>query len=153
MATSFIGFPSGTLKFLRGIRQNNSKKWFDAHRSDYEQFYEEDSMIQADEELVDRIRELMRRRRGYSEKKMFGGVCFMINGNMCVGPWKGALIVRLDRDLHEETQSEPHVKPMDITGKVMKGWALVEPDGIASHADLKEWIDRGVRYVRTLPPK
>ena len=110
-------------------------------------------MRKVDEALVERIRALIKRRHGYSEKKMFGGVCFMINGNMCVGPWKGALIVRLDKSKHEETQAEPHVQPMDITGKVMKGWALVEPDGIVSDEALKSWVDRGVAFARSLPPK
>ncbi len=98
-------------------------------------------MRDEDEALVARIRLLMKCRRGYSEQKMFGGVCFMINGNMCVGPWNGSLIVRLDRAKHDETQSEPHVKPMDITGKVMKGWARVEPTGIEDDDDLSAWIE------------
>lgn len=110
-------------------------------------------MRKGEEELIERIRPLMKRRKGYSEKKIFGGVCFMINGNMCVGPWKGALIVRLDKENHEDTQSEPHVKPMDITGKVMKGWALVEPAGIESGGDLKAWIERAVKFARSLPAK
>ena len=110
-------------------------------------------MTPEDEELVDRIRPFMKRRRGYSEQKMFGGVCFMINGNMCVGPWKGSLIVRLDKADHEETQSEPHVSPMDITGKVMKGWAKVAPEGIADDKNLKAWVERCVRFARTLPAK
>jgi len=110
-------------------------------------------MRKEDEALVARIRPLLKRRKGYSEQKMFGGVCFMINGNMCVGPWKGALIVRLDRDQHEQTQSEPYVKPMDITGKVMKGWALIEPAGIESDDDLKAWLTRGVKYAQSLAPK
>jgi TfoX/Sxy family transcriptional regulator of competence genes len=110
-------------------------------------------MNDADEALIARIRPMMKRRKGYSEKKMFGGVCFMINGNMCVGPWKGALIVRLHKDQHEQPQSQPHVKPMDITGKVMKGWALVEPAGIESDGDLKTWIVRGVEFVQTLAVK
>ena len=110
-------------------------------------------MTEADELLVDRIRPMMKRRKGYSEQKMFGGVCFMINGNMCVGPWKGSLIVRLDKAQHEETQSEPYVKPMDITGKVMKGWARVLPKGIETDEDLKAWVDRGVKFARSLPPK
>ena len=110
-------------------------------------------MNENDEKLVQRIRAMLKRRKGYSEKKMFGGICFMINGNMCVGPWNGALIVRLDREKHEETQSEPHVKPMDITGKVMKGWALVERTGIESDDDLKRWIERGVKFARSLPSK
>lgn len=110
-------------------------------------------MTDEDEALVDRIRPFMKRRKGYSEQKMFGGLCFMINGNMCVGPWKGSLIVRLPKEDHEQTQSEPHAKPMDITGKVMRGWARVEPAGIVSDDDLKTWIDRAVRFVCTLPAK
>jgi len=106
-----------------------------------------------DEVLIDRIRPLFERRKGSSEKKMFGGVCFVINGNMCVGSWKGSLVVRLDREKHEETQSEPHVKPMDITGKVMKGWALIEPVGIESDDNLKAWVRRAARFAGSLPPK
>ena len=67
--------------------------------------------------LAQRIRDALAGTPDVVEKKMFGGVCFMINGNMCVGPWKGSLIVRLDKKKHDETQSEPYVKPMDITGK------------------------------------
>lgn len=103
--------------------------------------------------LVDRIRNVMRRIKGQTEQKMFGGICFMVNGNMCVGPWKGSLIVRLNKADHDATQSEPHVKPMDITGKVMKGWARIEPAGIAEDEELSAWIKRAVAFVRTLPPK
>ena len=110
-------------------------------------------MTEDDQALVDRIRPLMKRRKGYSEQKMFGGIAFMINGNMCVGPWRSSLIVRLDKKDHEKTQSQPFVKPMDITGKVMKGWARVEPGGIESDEDLKEWIERAVKFVRSLPAK
>ena len=110
-------------------------------------------MREADEELIERIRSLMKRRKGCSEKQMFGGICFMINGNMCAGPWKGSLIVRLDKRQHEQTQAEPFVRPMDITGKVMKGWAMVEPEGIASDEDLKAWLDRAVQFARSLPEK
>lgn len=84
---------------------------------------------------------------------MFGGLCFMLNGNMCVGPWKGSLIVRLAKEDHDDTQSQLHVKPMDITGKVMKGWARVEPAGIASDEDLKAWIERAAKFASGLPPK
>lgn len=110
-------------------------------------------MTDDDQILVERIRIVMRRFKGHTEQKMFGGICFMINGNMCVGPWKGSLIVRLDKADHEQTQSEPFVKPMDITGKVMKGWARIEPAGIADDDSLSAWIKRAVAYVRTLPPK
>ena len=110
-------------------------------------------MTDEDEALVARIRPFMKRRKGYSEKKMFGGLCFMINGNMCVGPWKGSLIVRLAKEQHDQTQSEPYAKPMDITGKVMKGWARIEPDGISADEDLKKWVDRAAKFVRSLPAK
>ncbi len=110
-------------------------------------------MTDEDEVLVGRIRPMLKRRKGYSEKKMFGGLCFFINGNMCVGPWKGSLIVRLAKEDHDETQSRPHATPMDITGKVMRGWAKIEPTGIASDEQLKTWIDRAVKFARTLPSK
>lgn len=110
-------------------------------------------MIDADEILIERIRAILKRRKGYSETKMFGGVCFKINGNMCVGPWKGSLIVRLHKDQHEQTQAEPYTRLMDVAGRVMKGWALVEPDGIQTDNDLKAWLERAVTFARTLPAK
>ena len=84
-----------------------------------------------DELLIDRIRRILSGRRGFSEKKMFGGVCFMINGNMWVGTWKGSMIVRQAKEFHERTLANPHTKRFDVSGRVMKGWALVEPAGIA----------------------
>ena len=110
-------------------------------------------MTEADEILLDRIRAIVARRKGFSEKKMFGGICVMLNGNMCVGTWKGSLVVRLDKADHDKTQAEPHTAPMDITGKPMKGWALVEPDGIAQDDGLRQWVQRAARYVATLPKK
>ena len=110
-------------------------------------------MTEADEELVARIRPFMKRRKGYSEKKMFGGLCFFINGNMTVGPWKGSLIVRMAKEDHEENQRLPHATPMDITGKVMKGWVKVQPAGIETDEQLKTWVERAIRFTRTLPPK
>ena len=84
---------------------------------------------------------------------MFGGACFMINGNMCVGAWKGSLIVRLDKKNHDRTLAEPHTKPADMNGRVMKGWALVEPADIESENDLIVWVDRAARFAESLPPK
>lgn len=75
-----------------------------------------------DESLADRIRKALARKRGISEKKMFGGICFMLNGNMLVGVWKDSLIVRLGEEQGEEALLEPHVKVFDITGKPMKNW-------------------------------
>ncbi len=106
-----------------------------------------------DELLAGRIRVLLSARKGLSERNMFGGVCFMINGNMCAGTWKGSLIVRLDKKDHDQTLAEPHAKPANITGRVMKGWALVEPEGVQSEGDLKTWLDRAVEFAGSLPPK
>ena len=110
-------------------------------------------MTPADDALIERIRPLLKAREGYSERRMFGGVCFMIGGNMCAGTWKGALIVRLDRKDHEATLAEPHTRPADMNGRTMKGWALVEPAGIATESDLKSWIDRAADYAASLPAK
>lgn len=104
-------------------------------------------------ELADRVRNVLAGREGVSERKMFGGVCFMIYGNMCAGTWKGSLIVRLDKKDHDRTLAEPHTKPTDMTGRVMKGWAVVEPAGIESRSDLKTWVDRAASYAASLPPK
>ena len=110
-------------------------------------------MSEEDERLIKRIRAILKRRKGYSEKKMFGGVCFMIGGNMCVGPWNGTLIVLIPKENHGGTQSGQKVKPMDITGRVMRGWALIEPAGIESADQLKAWVRRAAKFAGSLPEK
>ena len=104
-----------------------------------------------DDLLAGRIRALLLPRKGFAERNMFGGVCFMINGNMCAGTWKGSLVVRLDKKDHDQTLAEPHAKPANITGRVMKGWALVEPEGVQSEGNLKTWLDRAVEFAGSLP--
>lgn len=106
-----------------------------------------------DESLAVRIRDALARKRGIDEKKMFGGVGFLLNGNLLVGIWKDALIVRLGPDESEEALREPHVRVFDITGRPMKGWVLVEPEGIEEDDQLKGWIERAMKYVRALPAK
>ena len=103
--------------------------------------------------LSERIRPILTRRRGVSERKMFGGTCFMLNGNMCVGTWKESLIVRLGKNDHERTLTERHTKPADMNGRTMKGWALVEPAGIASDKSLTMWVDRAAKDAESLPAK
>lgn len=105
------------------------------------------------ESLARRVRDAVARRRGIVEKKMFGGVVFLLNGHMLVGVWKDWLIVRLGREEGEAALAEPHVRPMDITGKPMTGWVLVEPDGVEQDAQLHGWIQRAASFVATLPPK
>ena len=106
-----------------------------------------------DKALIERIRPILSKRKGFSEKRMFGGVCFILNGNMCVGTWQGSLIVRLDKWRHEQTLLELHTKPFDITGRVMKGWALVERPGFESDDYLTAWVDRAVKFAAALPAK
>ena len=106
-----------------------------------------------DEQLAERVRPLMRRRKGFSEKKMFGGVGYLLSGNMCVGVWKEYLILRVGVDHYESALSDPHAREFDITGRAMRGWVMVEPAGVEAEADLLDWIDQAVTFVRTLPAK
>ena len=105
------------------------------------------------ESLAARIRDAVVRKKNIEEKKMFGGVGFLLNGNMLVGVWKDSLIVRLGLDGYEDALLESHVREFDITGKPMKGWVMVEPEGIQSDDQLAGWIERAVTFVKTLPRK
>jgi TfoX/Sxy family transcriptional regulator of competence genes len=105
------------------------------------------------EALADRIRQNLARRKGVTEKKMFGGVGFLLNGNMLVDVWKDSLIVRLGPEDSDEALKEPHVSEFNITGRSMKGWVLVEPAGVADDDHLKEWIQRALKFVGSLPAK
>src|SRR5438874_6865936 len=105
------------------------------------------------ETLAERIRQQLARRKHVKEKKMFGGVGFLLHGNMLVGVWKDSLIVRLGPDEGEEALLEPHVREFDITGKPMKGWVLVAPEGVEEDDQLKGWVERATKFVRTLPRK
>jgi TfoX/Sxy family transcriptional regulator of competence genes len=105
------------------------------------------------ESLALRIRQLLAGRRGIVEKKMFGGVGFLLNGNMCVGVWKQSLIVRLSAEAGEAALQEADVVAFDITGRPMKGWIMVEPDGVETEEQLRSWMGRGVEFVERLPRK
>ena len=106
-----------------------------------------------DESLAERIRQSLGRKKGIKEKKMFGGIGFLLNGNMCVGVWKDSLIVRLKPEQWEEALKEPHVKEFNITGRSMKGWLLVGPNGVEDDDQLNEWLQRAVKFVGKLPAK
>src|SRR5262245_51862338 len=105
------------------------------------------------ESLAERIRQRLARRKNVEEKKMFGGVGFLLNGNMLVGVWKDSLIVRLGPDEGDEALKEPHVKEFDITGRPMKGWVLVQAEGVEDDDQLGAWIQRAVKLVGKLPAK
>ena len=105
------------------------------------------------EELAERIRRRLARRKGVEEKRMFGGVGFLLHGNLLVGVWKDSLIVRLGPDEGEEALKEPHVSEFDITGRSMKGWVLVAPEGIENDDQLGGWVQRAVKFVGKMPGK
>lgn len=103
--------------------------------------------------LGERISALIGIRPDVEEKKMFGGLGWMLNGNMWVGVWHEYLIIRIGIDAYEEIKGNPGVSSMDITGKPMKGWAKVGPDGVSEDKDLKSYITLAEDFVGTLPPK
>ena len=103
--------------------------------------------------LAARIQQVVGTRRGVVEKKMFGGIAFLLEGNMLVGVWKNSLIARLGPDQADGALRQSHVREFDITGRAMKGWVMVEPDGIENDAQLADWIERAVEFVTTVPAK
>lgn len=107
-----------------------------------------------DEKLNQRLREILADRRGITEKKMFGGLCFLLNGNMvCGGDQKFGFMVRVGADAYVSLLKLKYAKKMDFTGTPMKGFISVEPDGIRTKAALAKWVERGLAFVETLPPK
>jgi hypothetical protein len=106
-----------------------------------------------DESLAARIRDTLARKRGIEEKKMFGGVGFLLNGNLLVGVWKNSLIVRLGPEEGQEALREPHVSEFNITGRSMRGWVLVAPEGVEADDELSGWVQRAVKFVGKLPAK
>jgi TfoX/Sxy family transcriptional regulator of competence genes len=103
------------------------------------------------ESLAARIRDTLARKKNIEEKKMFGGIGFLFNGNMLVGVWKDSLIVRLGPDEGDDALLEPQVKAFDITGNAMKGWVMVAPDGLEDNDQLKDWIQRAMKFVGNPP--
>jgi len=103
--------------------------------------------------LAQRVREIIEERIGFSEKKMFGGVGFLINGNMACGILKDYLIVRVGPKKYEDFLKLPNTLKFDITGKPMKGWVMISHEGYESDKDLYEWVQRGVKFALSLPPK
>jgi hypothetical protein len=106
-----------------------------------------------DEKFAARIQKALGPRKGLVAKQMFGGIAFLLNGNMCVGIHKDELIVRLDPGATAAALSKPHTRVFDLTGRPMKGWILVAPKGIATDARLAKWIAIAVTYAGALPAK
>jgi TfoX/Sxy family transcriptional regulator of competence genes len=107
-----------------------------------------------DEDLANRIRELIGAQDGLTEKKMFGGLAFMINGNMAVSAsGQGGLLLRVDPEQTDELLGKPHALPFVMRGREMQGWLRIDADGVKDKRSLQRWIERGVDYARSLAPK
>jgi len=106
-----------------------------------------------DEALADRIRDLLGPRSDVTERRMFGGIAFMVAGNMAVGIVGDDLMVRLDPADAERALAEPHTRPMDFTGRPAKNMVFVDAEGTAGDSDLASWVDAGADFASSLPPK
>lgn len=107
-----------------------------------------------DEELAHRIREVVQTEAGLSERAMFGGLAFLINGNMAVSASsKGGLLLRVNPAQTEDLVREPHVGRFEMRGREMDGWLRVAPEAIDSDEQMRRWVGYGVSYARSLPPK
>jgi TfoX/Sxy family transcriptional regulator of competence genes len=106
-----------------------------------------------DELLATRIRAVLGPLPYLEEKKMFGGVGFLVNGNMACGVHKDDMIVRVGGENYEEALSRPNTHIFDMTGRPMVGWIMVKPEGCSSESDLKAWVEQGLAYARCLPAK
>lgn len=106
-----------------------------------------------DETLAARVRQLLIPRDGYDEKKMFGGICFLLHGRMVCAIVRDRLIVRVGPDGYDDALSHPHVELFDLTGRPMTGWVQVAPKGWTRDDDLADWVERGAAYAASLPRK
>lgn len=106
-----------------------------------------------DEKFVAEVRAILDDQEGLVEKKMFGGIGFMLFGNMCCGVMKSDLILRLGPINGAEVFHDPRVRPFDTTGRPMKGWAVIGADALEDETDLSNWVQQSVDFALTLPPK
>ena len=106
-----------------------------------------------DEVLAERVRLQLASREGVSERRMFGGLCFMLHGNMALGIDKDRLMVRVGAEGYESALQRPHARPMDMTGRPMKGFVVVPPEGLQDCKNFRGWVEQGVDFALSLPPK
>ena len=107
-----------------------------------------------DEDLAGRIRDLIAGEAGVAEKKMFGGLAFLVGGNMAIAAsGQGGLLVRVDPESTGALVAEPHARRFEMRGREMDGWLRVDADGVRTERELEPWVRRGVAYARSLPPK
>ena len=106
-----------------------------------------------DEELAGRVRDVLVEKGGVDERKMFGGIAFMVKGHMCCGVLKHDLVLRLGPERGKEALKKAHVRPMDFTGRPMKGYVFITPAGVRNESALRRWIRSALAFVDTLPPR
>jgi TfoX/Sxy family transcriptional regulator of competence genes len=107
-----------------------------------------------DQDLANRIRELIAGDADVTEQRMFGGLAFLVAGNMSVAAsGQGGLMVRVDPEATEALMSKPHARPFEMRGNAMQGWLRVDAEGVRTKRQLEPWVSRGVAYARSLPPK
>ena len=106
-----------------------------------------------DEKIASRIRSALKGKRGIEEKKMFGGLAFLLHGNMVCGALNDLLVLRLGEQLAAEALNQAHVRPMDFTGRPMKSMVYVAAAGFKSDTSLKLWLEKALAFARTLPRK
>ncbi len=104
-------------------------------------------------ELAERLRQLLGSKPGMTEKAMFGGVGYLLNGNMMCGVYKNALIVRVGKEGYATALKEDFTRPFDITGRPMSGWLMVDPPGYEEYTRLESWVMQALTFVNTLPAK
>jgi hypothetical protein len=109
--------------------------------------------VAVDEGLAARVRERVSRQPGWSEMRMFGGLAFLVDGNMAVGVLGSDLMVRVGPEGDADALSRPGARPFDMTGRPMAGWVLVSSEGYGREPDLAAWVDQGVAFATSLPPK
>lgn len=106
-----------------------------------------------DEAVAERVRGALKGKRGIEEKRMFGGIAFMVRGHMCIGVIRNVLMARVGADAYDEALAEAHAREMDFTGKPLKGYVYVGPKGFATPTGLRKWIDRCLAYNKKLKAK
>jgi TfoX/Sxy family transcriptional regulator of competence genes len=112
------------------------------------------SPVAYDEDLANRIRELVAMEDGLTEQRMFGGLAFLINGNMSVSAsGQGGLLLRVDPAETDALLAKPHALPFEMRGRAMQGWLRVDSEGLSTKRQLQAWVQRGVAYARSLPSK
>lgn len=115
---------------------------------------DDDAPMAYDEDLAERVRELVAGEPGVTEKKAFGGLAFLVGGNMAVAAsGQGGLMVRVDAKDTDALVTEPHARPFEMRGRPMQGWLRVDAEGLETNRQLDPWVRRGVDYARSLPPR